>query len=819
MWDSSGKGIKQYDHSSSVQCLSFNPILPILASGACQDFGLWQFDDKKCKKFPTTGKCLCCDWSPDGQILALGLSNGIIMLVDKGGESLKEITKQSMVWTLAFNPVKYESNDNMLAIGCWDQTLFIIKINDGNNISPIGSDKKLGFNPLSISFFSVGDFFALGGADNNLYLYTKEGVLLGLLSQHNSWVWSAAVMPKKNMVLSGSNDGNLKLNQITFSVVHGLYKDRYAHRELMTDVIIQHLITDMRVKIHCRDYIRKISLYKDKLAVLLSDKIVIYSVDPEDPTDMKYKIACKIPKKIDCSLLVATSKNILLCTERQLSLLNLKGETEREWNMESLVRYLRVVGGPSGRETLLVGLKNGDILKLFVDNPFPIPLIKHGSPIRCLDISIDFLKIAVVDEHSNMTIYNLETQDQLFTDTKISSVAWNSEMDDMLAYSGENTLSIKTSDFPPTQQRIQGFVVGFKNSKIYALNTAAMNTIDVPQSATMYKYINKQDYEKAYEIGCLGVTENDWRNLGVEALQYKQFAIARKAFWKIKDLKFIDLEEKIEREIKNPNYNEAGIAAEIAAYNGKFKQAANIYEKNNMTPMAIQLFMEMKKWEEAKILIEKEKKSKSKSEQGKGSQDMSHDLLIQQAEWARESGDFKAAADLYFLAGEYKKAIEIYGAHALLEPLYQLCKSLDKAKQYDAIEKCAKYFKQHKHHNYAKEAYLRLGDMKGLMHLHLDLQKWNEAFMLAKQNPELAGDIYVPYAEYLLTQDKYNEAQKAYLKANKPDLALKIIITLKDNSIIQKKYKDASYYYWEMALSCLKAVSYTHLTLPTKRIV
>lgn len=68
------------------------------------------------------------------------------------------------------------------------------------------------------------------------------------VAQSDSWMWCARPRPGTNSVAVGCNDGSITLYQLTFSTVHGLYSDRYAYREQMTDVVVQHLITDEKVR-------------------------------------------------------------------------------------------------------------------------------------------------------------------------------------------------------------------------------------------------------------------------------------------------------------------------------------------------------------------------------------------------------------------------------------------------------------------------------------------------------------------------------------------------------------------------------------------
>jgi len=129
---------------------------------------------------------------------------------------------------------------------------------------------------------------------------------------------------------------------------------------------------------------------------------------------MLYKVKDKINRKVECTLLVVGENSVVLCQEKKLQCLSFEGLMEREWLLDAHIRYIRATGGPSGKEGLLIGLKNGQIVQIFINNPFPIQVVQITSPVRCLDLSTNRKKLAVVDDRGSCLVYDIKTRTLLY---------------------------------------------------------------------------------------------------------------------------------------------------------------------------------------------------------------------------------------------------------------------------------------------------------------------------------------------------------------------------------------------------------------------
>lgn len=662
-------------------------------------------------------------------------------------------------------------------------------------------------------------------------MFSKEGVRLADISKKDSWIWGNACSPAGDRLVVGTDSGTIETLQMDFVSVHALYRDRYAYRENLTEIIVHHLVQDRKVRIKCKDLIRHIALYKNKLAVHLTDRVCIYESSTEDSTDMHFRVRkerMSLRPSVDysgCDQMAITSLHVLFCTKNVIELYSFDGVRQRVWMMDTSVKYLKVDGGPEGKEGVLVGLESGVLHKIYVHSPFPIELTKCKNSIVSADLSLDRQNLATVDCTGLLRVVNLRSQDVLYSITGVTSVCFNTEVPNVLCYSSDKSIFVISgvgstitkedgssvlAPIEPQEQYISGHAIGFQGQRIYCLYKGAITSIDVPQGKYMLKALDASDPKAAYAIACLGVTESDWKMLAIRALRCNTIAVAKNSFSRLKDMKYLGLIEQIERmhqqpeskglrSLKNSSSSPSSKSnldaiwnAELLAYEGHHTEAAKAYARINKFDEAVRVLTDMRLWEDAIMLS-----------RNSGKTDVS-DLILKQANWLQETNDWRGAADLYMSLGNYQRAAKVVSDAATDSnqwqlTLIELARNIP-SENIEALQYCGEFFSKASEDSFAKETFLKLGDISKLMQLYVKRQAWAEAASLAEEHEgKFDASVFLPYAEWLVSNDKFEDAMNAYKKAGRNDLSLKLLLELTKNAVTESRFKDAAYYYWMLS--------------------
>lgn len=831
-----GQGVLKFTHTAPIQRVKYNPVKVQLASCSDVDFGFWTPDQKQVVKEKVASRILAASWSSDGALLALGLVSGVISVRNQKGEEVHRVERKAPVWCLAFVPstapaskvvganspaaTAGQSGDlEMLAVGCWDKTLSLYKLTAGAT-PKVQTERALRYYPCSLglagSTGSKSHYLIISGSNKKVTLYSKEGIRLAELATKDSWVWGCACQTGSDRVILGADSGAIDLVQMSFEPVHALFKEKYAYRENLTDVVIHHLTGDRKVRIKCKDLIQRISLYKNKLAVQLSDKVCVYESSVDEAMDLHFKARKERMTISDqqCDLMTVTSSHLLFCRANILELYSFDGQRQRVWQMEASICFMKVEGGPDGREGILLGLLNGVVAKLYVDNPFPLELTNIGSPILLADLCQYRTKLATVDSKHTLIVTDLKTHESLMTIQGVLSVSFNSEVDDMLCYTTETSIFVVSGlgvirSPEPQEQHTTGLAIGFQGHKIFCLLKGSIVTIDVPQSANIERAIEGGDIMGAYRSACLGATEADWKLLAIRSLRLNSLSIAKSSFARLKDTKYLSLIETMEQRTtsstgqsdasdrrRGGNGDGAGVGldlswqAELLAYEGNHQEAAKTYSRAGKVLEAIRLFTDLRKWNEAKMFA-----------QNAGQGDLQY-LTMQQAKWLQEINDWKGAAELFLSMGQHLQAAKIVvdssepGWQSVLMDVVRACPQ----ENVEAITFCGESFAKSNDDELAREAYEKVGDISKLMSLYAKKQMWTEAAKLADEHEgKFDVSVFLPYAEWLVSQDRYEDAMDAYKKADRRDLSRKVLEELTFNAVSESRFRDAAYYFWMLS--------------------
>ncbi|KAK4469081.1 hypothetical protein MN116_006670 [Schistosoma mekongi] len=764
IWKSSTlEALAKYVHNESIQCLEFNPITMLLASTGSTDFGFWTMDQKNVVKTKISARPTCCSWKSDGQFLAIGLYSGVISIRNKETQEVAKIERpsDSIIWNLKWNPSKSDYGE-VLAVIDWNQKLSFYQLCGRQT----GKDHTLGYDPCGVTWFgNKYDSIAVCGSNRMCHLYNSEGVHLACITKQQSWIWCCCTRKGYNQIAVGCQDGTLETIKLLLDPVDSFYKDRYAFRESLTDVVVQHLITEQKARIKCRDYVKKISLFKNLLVIQLVKKILIYESPYDDMKDLHYQLREKLSQQIVCQHLIIITNNLVVCQDNYLSCVNFK------------------------------------IIQIVVDNAFPIVITKVLNEICMLDISRNYDKLAILDVNKTMYAFSIEKKEILFQEPNVLSMTWSTTNNDLIAYSGNDVLFIKNGQFPSHRQYTKGITLSFIGSFVYCLHENTINRIEISLTPAVYHYLGNNQLNEAYHLGYFGLTQQDWKIIGRIALNKLNLKVAKYAYVQLEDILILLFIQQLEERYKRGEWNDKDsvnnsnisiILGDISAYLGNFTEAVVNYTRSSgQQHKIIEMYTDLRCFNELHEIMSTNCDVNERKL-----------LLSKNADWAKSTNEYRTAAKMYIDAGEYIKAIELSDLHGLTDILLDISRRLDKG-DHEYLERCARSLTRLGEYAFAADCYAKYGDIENQLNLYIESHNWEEAFSLVEKHHVYTRKVYLPYANWLAENDKFEEAQAAFIKAGLQNEAISVLEQLANCAAKESRFNDAGFYYWKLSALCL----------------
>lgn len=179
----------------------------------------------------------------------------------------------------------------------------------------------------------------------------------------------------------------------------------------------------------------------------------------------------------------------------------------------------------------------------------------------------------------------------------------------MFCFTGGGMLTIKVADMITYHQQLNAKVVAFIGSKIFYLQNKKICSIEITQSISMYQFIERKQFKKAYEVACLNITDYDWEQLAFSSLEELELDISRKTFYKIPDYFYLTLINAFldSSSIHNNKVSELSFLGDIYALQKKFSQACKLYLEVGHNDKAISMYTDLRMFDMAQNLIKSSK--------------------------------------------------------------------------------------------------------------------------------------------------------------------------------------------------------------------
>ena len=117
--------------------------------------------------------------------------------------------------------------------------------------------------------------------NKKLSIWSRDLNYLGDLMELTDWSWKTSFRPKSNSIAITTNDGLISVREMSKKPIFSSYREIFATRDNLTDVVIENLLINQKLRLKCKELVKLIALYEDKLAVIQNERLLIY-VTPSD---------------------------------------------------------------------------------------------------------------------------------------------------------------------------------------------------------------------------------------------------------------------------------------------------------------------------------------------------------------------------------------------------------------------------------------------------------------------------------------------------------------------------------------------------------
>ena len=237
------------------------------------------------------------------------------------------------------------------------------------------------------------------------------------------------------------------------------------------------------------------------------------------------------------------------------------------------------------------------------------------------------------------------------------------------------------------------------------------------------------------------------------------------------------------QDCSTPKETKALISAEIAIMEKRFIEAGDILKKAGTKQILIELFVKIRKFQEAKELLREDDESINY-------------ITSKEAIWEEQMESWEKASSLYLKSKCYFKAVDIIGkfkGEGWVQLLLDLCENIPD-EEIEALKRCCHYLsKEDGLHNKVKNVLIKIKDYPSLMQLYVKYQMWIEVANLFKAHEnDVDKSLMVPYGDWLASQGDLNEAITIFRKINKQDKSIKLLQALIENAILKESFKEVS---------------------------